>query len=378
MKDLMDGNTTAAWAVKLARVKCVPCFPITPQTELIETLAKWKSEGKWNGEFRTMESEHGVLAAALGAEMTGARTFTATSSQGLELMHEVLPIVSGTRNPLVMVNVSRGISAPITLWTDHNDFLSVRDCGWLMFCCETNQEVLDTIIMAYKISENKNVLLPSLVNMDGFIHSYTRMEVDIPDQKKIDKFLPKLNLKIKVDVDNPLSLGVPVMDEYSFFRVNLHKAQLNALHVIKKVQKEWAKFTKRKYDLVESYKLSDADVALVGMGANATVMKAAIDSLRNKGIRVGLLRLRVIRPLPKDEIYNMLKDIKKIAVIDQNISPGIGGIMFPEIKSCLYDSDAIVCNYVAGLGGKPISQQIYEKFALETLKTKKPFRKFVI
>jgi pyruvate ferredoxin oxidoreductase alpha subunit len=378
MIEILDGNQSACHAVRLARVQSVPCFPITPQTEIIETLAKWKQSGFWNGEYRVMESEHGVLAAAVASEMTGARTFTASSSQGTELMHEIFPIASGTRSPLVMVNVSRGLSAPITLWSDHSDFLSVRDCGWLMFCCETNQEVLDTISIAYKVSENHDVLLPSMVNMDGFVHSYTRTEVEIPEQDKVDGFLPKLRLKIKIDVDNPYSLGVPAMGEYSFFRTQVHKAQLNALDAIHRAQREWARRFGRRYDLVERFHLNDAEVVAVGMGANSTIIKAAVQNLRQGGIKAGFLRLRVVRPWPLQEIRESLQGIKKVLVMDQNLAPGMGGILYPEVHSAVPDKKAVISNFVAGLGGKPIRQQDYESMIMGAKRASKPFRRFMV
>ena len=360
--EILDGNAAAAYAAILARVQCIPCFPITPQTEMIETIAKWKANGKTNIEFNQVDSEHSVISAALGAQMTGARTFTASSSQGLMLMHEILPIVAGTRMPMVMLNVSRGLSAPITLWPDHNDFLAMRDSGWIMICCETNQEVLDTIIMSFKIAENKEVLLPVLVNMDGFIHSYTRTEVKIPMQKKIDKFLPKPNQKYRLDVKKPMTLGAGAMGGYyPFFKSQIHAAQLKALDVIKDVQKQWKAITGRSYSVVEEYKTKNAKAVLVIMGANSTIAKAAVDSLRKQGHAVGILRLRVIRPLPRKDIQKALKNIKHISVFDQNIAPGSGGILHPEIKSCLFEDDKIVSSYIGGLGGKPVSQKDYEK-----------------
>lgn len=378
MKEMLDGNGSASHAARLCRVQSVPCFPVTPQTEIIETLADWNQSGLWNGEYRVMESEHAVIAAAVASQLSGARTFTASSSQGLELMHEILYVASGVRAPMLMVNVSRGLSAPITLWCDHNDFLSVRDCGWIMIACETNQEVIDTVPIAYKVSENHEVLLPSMVNMDGFVHSYTRTEVDIPDQKKVDSFLPRLKMKITLDVDNPLSLGVPATSNYSDFRTQVHKAQLNSLGIIESVQKEWGRRFGRHYGLVERFHLDDADIVVVGMGANSTIMKAAISNLRKRGIKAGFLRLRVIRPWPLQEIREAIGDAKRVLVVDQNLAPGMGGILYPEIKSLIPSSKTVVSNFIAGLGGKPVSQEDYETMIFEAKKTDRPFRRFLI
>ncbi len=374
--EILDGNGAAAVAAKLARVKSVPCFPITPQTEIIETIAQWKANDEMDVEFVQLEGEHSALSAALGSQMTGARTFTATSSQGLLYMHEILPITSGTRMPLVMVNVSRGLSAPITLWPDHNDFLAMRDAGWIMFSCETNQEILDSIIMSYKIAENEKVLLPVLINMDGFIHSYTRTEVDIPKQSLVDKFLPKLKLNVRLDVKNPKTLGTPAMEHYMFFRSQLHKAQLDSKRIIKKVHFEWNKLTGRKYDTVERYKLSDAKAAIIMIGSNTTIAKLAVDKLRREGKKVGLLRIRLIRPFPEKEIRRALKNIKKIAVLDQNISPGRSGILYIETKGVL--DTKMVSNYIIGLGGKPISEKDFTQILLEVLNSNKEQRKWLL
>jgi pyruvate ferredoxin oxidoreductase alpha subunit len=378
MIEILDGNQAAAYAVKLVRVKCFPAFPITPQTEIMETIAEWKADGKINIDFWELDSEHSVLSAALGSEATGARTFTATSSQGLLLMHEILYNVSGLRLPMVMVNVARGLSAPLTLWSDMNDFFAMRDTGWISFICETNQEVLDTIIMAYKIAESEKILLPVLVNMDGFIHSYTRTQVDVPNQKKIDKFLPKLDLDVTLNVKKPKTLGMVVMKEYMFFRSQVHKALLDSKDVIKKVHDQWYKLTKRKYDVVEKYKLNNAKVAVVIAGANSTIAKAAVDSLRKRGIKVGLLRIRLYRPFPEQEIKSALRNIKKVAVLDQNICPGLSGILYPEVKSALFGEKVSVSNYIIGLGGKPVSQKEFENIFRELLRGKEEKRKWLL
>lgn len=379
MKNLLDGNKSAAIAARLARVMAVPCFPITPQTEIIETIQKWKANGEFKGEFTQVESEHSVMSAAIGAAMTGARTFTATSSQGLLLMHEMLPIASGTRTPMVMVNVSRALSAPITLWPDHNDILAMRDSGWITFVCETNQEVLDSVLIGYKVGEDPKITLPVIVNMDGFIHSYTREIVEVPDQKVVDKFLPKeMKLEIKLDVKNPKTLGIPVMAEYIKYRSQLHKAMLDSFAVIKKAQSDWKRLTGRKYDIVESYKLKDADVALVIMGPNTTIARSAVDNLRKKGKKVGLLRIRLYRPFPEKEIKEALAGIKKVVIADQSICPGMSGILYPEIKMALYGSNALVSNYIVGLGGAMLTDQSFMQIFDEVLKSKEELRKWLM
>ena len=379
--DLLDGNSCAAWAARLARVECIPCFPITPTTEIIETFAKWKAKKEKGCDyiFNQLESEHSVGSAVFGSSITGARTFTATSSQGLLLMHELLPIISGSRTPAVMCLVARSLSAPIGLWPDHNDILAMRDSGWIMFIGETNQEVLDTTIMAFKISEDKKLVLPALVCMDGFIHSYTRTEVDVPEQKLVDKFLPKPKWDITLDVDNPKSLSVPAMGlDYMKFRAQLHRAMLDSFDVIQKTFKDWAKLTGRKYDFVEKYKLDDAEAAIVSIGANTTIAKACVDTLRKKGRKVGLLKLLLYRPFPEKEIREALKGIKHIAVVDQNVSPGMGGILYPEIKSALHNGGSIVCNYIIGLGGNFVAEGDYAMIFDDVVKAKQEVRRWVM
>lgn len=367
----MDGNTAAAWAVRLCDVKVVPNFPVTPQTEIIEKLAQWKVNGEWKGEFVDVEGEHSVMSACIGSQASGVRSFTASSSQGTLYMHEVMYVASGMRLPMVMVNVSRGLSAPITLWADQNDILAMRDAGWMIFFSQNNQEVLDTIIQAYKISEDENVMLPALVNMEGFIHSFTREPVEIPDPIEVRKFLPKYNPKVFLDPKKPMCQGVGAMGrDYMEFRAQHHRAQLNAKSKIKEVGKEFGEKFGRKYGLIEKYKMDDADFAFVSTGALSTTLKEAVNRLREKGRKAGLMRLRTYRPFPEEEIQKALEDVKKVAVIDNNVAPGYGGIVFPEIKAALYDNNAMVSDFIVSLGGTHTGLkdflEIYSKMSGDT------------
>jgi pyruvate ferredoxin oxidoreductase alpha subunit len=366
---LLDGNSAAAWGGRLSRAQVVPNFPVTPQTELIEKFAEWKSRGEWTGEFLPVESEHSVLAAAIAASATGTRVFSGSSSQGLMLMHEMVYVASGMRVPVVMINVSRALSAPITLWPDHNDILGQRDSGWLIFFCESNQEVLDTVIQAYRICEDERVLLPAFVNMEGFVLSYTREPTFIPEQKAVDKFLPKFKPKALLDPKKPMAMGVGVMKEYPYFRNQAYLGQRNALDVIQEVHEEWEKRFGRKYGLVEEFMMDGAQACLVSMGANSSIAKSAVKNLRAKGVPIGLLRLRVYRPFPKEQIRESLKEVEAVGMIDQNLSPGYGGIVYPEIRDCLYDRKVPVSDFIAGLGGRHISQQELEQFGMEVLKS---------
>ncbi len=365
-KNLMDGNTAAAWAARLCGVKVVPNFPITPQTELIEKLAEWKANGEWRGEFVDVEGEHSVMSACIGAEASGARTFTASSSQGTLYMHEVMYIASGMRLPIVMVNVSRGLSAPVTLWTDQNDVLAMRDAGWLVFFSQNNQEVLDTVIQAYKIAEDKEIMLPALVNMEGFIHSYTREPVEIPDRLEVSKFLPAYRPRAVLDPEKPMCQGISAMGrDYMEFRAQQHRAQLNAKKKIEEVGKEFGKRFGREYGLVEEHEMKDANFAFVTTGAVSTTVRETVNRLRRKGRKAGLLRLRTYRPFPEEEIQKSLEKVKRVAVIDNNVAPGYGGILFPEVKAALYDNNAVVSDFITSLGGTHVGVkdflEVYKK-----------------
>ncbi|MBW1839613.1 MAG: hypothetical protein JRI49_06715 [Deltaproteobacteria bacterium] len=349
----------------------MPNFPVTPQTEIIETLAKWKDTGEWKGEFLPMESEHSVLSAAVASSAAGARTFTGTSSQGLLLMHEVVYNASGMRLPIVMMNVSRAVAAPITLWPDHNDILDCRDAGWLITFCENNQEVLDSTLQAFRISEDTNVLLPSLVNLEGFILSYTREPTEIPSQTKVDKFLPKFKPKVFLDPKKPMAIGIGVMKEYSYFKSQMHMAQKNAVKVIEDTYRVFAKSFKRKYSLFEEFMMDGANAVIITAGANSTIAKAAVKRLRSKGLKIGLLRIRVFRPFPEEQIRKALSGVQAIGVVDQNISPGTGGIVYPEIRSTMYGYKIPISNFIISLGGKHISQEEFETICLKTLETVK-------
>jgi pyruvate ferredoxin oxidoreductase alpha subunit len=370
-KEIMTGNTAAAWAARLAKPDFIPVYPITPQTEIIETIAYWLANGEFETEYVTLDSEHSVMSAAIGGAAAGGRIFTATSSQGLELMHEMMYIASGLRLPIVLSNVSRGLSAPITLWADHNDFLSLRDCSWVMFHAQNNQEVLDSLLMAYKISEDPNVLLPSVVNMDGYVLSYTEEPTILPAQQDVNKFLGKYKPKHAFfDSKEPMIQGSAVLfpEDYTYFKRQMHKAQLNAFDVIKKVCRQWQSLTGRRYDFIDTYRLDDADVVLVTQGSMSTTAKAEIADLRKKGIKVGLLRLRLIRPFPRKEIRDALNGIPAVGVVDKNIAPGMGGIMYPEIKDCLYDlkTQPSVSNFITGLGGAPETKDMFRHMIEQT------------
>jgi pyruvate ferredoxin oxidoreductase alpha subunit len=358
---LLTGNASAAWAARLADVDYVPAFPITPQTEIIELLAQWSANGEIPARFVSMDSEHSMLTAAGAAAATGARVFTATSSQGLLYGFEMLYTIAGWRVPLVLVNVSRALSSPITLEADHNDILSARDTGFLQIHTETCQEIVDSILMAYRLAEDQRVMLPVLVNLDGFTLSFTREPVALPTLAEVSEFLPAYQpAHAFIRGDRPMAQGAAVLGgaPYSYFRYQQHLAQENALAVHAEVAEAFAARFGRRYGLVESFMLDDAEYALVMSNAFATKGKAAVQRWRAQGIKAGLLRLRVIRPFPREQIAAALAGRGAVAVIDQNLAPGSGGITYQEIASALYQERLRppLVSVIGGLGGKDISE----------------------
>lgn len=377
VKKLLTGNAAAAWGARLARVDYVPAFPITPQTEIIETLADWFASGTMQGKFVTLDSEHSMLTAAGAAAATGVRTFTATSSQGLVYALEVMYSVAGWRVPFVLVNVSRGLSAPITLGPDHNDVLAARDTGFVQLHAETCQEVLDSVLIAYRIAEDPRVSVPVLVNLDGFFLSFTREPVEIPDELQVSEFLPAFEpVQPVFRASNPVAQGVAVLEAsvYSYFRYQLHRAVNNALAVHAEVAADFERIFGRRYGTVEPFRLDDAEVVLVMAGSFTTKAKAAVERWRSQGRKVGLLRLRMIRPLPAADIAAALAGRRAVGVIDQNLSPGLGGILFQELAGALamaIDRPPILRSFIGGLGGKDISQAEFDH-VLEVLESARP------
>jgi pyruvate ferredoxin oxidoreductase alpha subunit len=368
-RTLLTGNGAAAWGARLAAVDYVPAFPITPQTEIIETLGMWFEGGEMNGRMVTMDSEHSMLTAAGAAAATGVRTFTATSSQGLLYAMEMLYTVAGWRVPLVMVNVSRGLSAPITLEPDHNDILAARDSGFLQIHCATCQEVLDSTLMAFRLAEHESVRLPVIVNMDGFYLSFTREPVEIPAPGAAGRFVGKFNAeKTSFRATAPESHAVAVLGggPYSYFRYETHLAALEALGVYCQVAEEFSREFGREHQAVETYRSDDAELVFVMIGCFATKAKEAVNRLRDAGWPVGLVRPRLVRPFPADHLRAALAGKRGAAVIDQNISMGKGGILHGELASVLYghpEAPPVLASYVGGLGGRDISSEEFFEIA---------------
>jgi len=367
---LLTGNAAAAWAARLADVDYIPAFPITPQTEIVELLAQWSASGEMPARFVSMDSEHSMLTAAGAAAAAGARVFTATSSQGLLYGFEVLYTIAGWRTPLVLVNVSRALASPITLEADHNDILSARDTGFLQIHAETCQEIVDSILMAYRLAEDQRVMLPVLVNLDGFTLSFTREPVILPTPAEVSEFLPLYQPRHAfIRGDRPMAQGAAVLGgvPYSYFRYQQHLAQENALTVHEEIAQEFAARFGRRYGLTESFMLDDAEQVLVMSNAFATKGKAAVQRWRAQGVKAGLLRLRVFRPFPARQIAAALAGRRAVAIIDQNLAPGLGGITYQEIASALYQENLRppLMSVIGGLGGKDISEAEFDAVLLD-------------
>ncbi len=343
-------------------------------THIVERLAEFINNGELNAEMIHVESEHSAISAAIGSEATGVRTFTATASQGLALMHEILFIVAGMRLPVVMAVANRALSAPINIWNDHQDSISERDTGWIQLYIESAQEALDTIIQAYKIAENHEVLLPVMVCLDGFTLSHVFEPVDIPNEKDVNKFLPKYNPLFKLDPKKPVTMGpIGFPDTYMEFRQETHEAIIRAKEIIKKTNTEFKKSFNRGYGdgVLETYKIEDAEYAVVAMGTICGTARVVVDEMRKEGKKVGLIKIKCFRPFPKEEITNCCKNIKNIAVIDRNISLGNEGALFTEFKSAFYNQEnkPIINGFVAGLGGRDVTKEHIKKAFERTGKT---------
>ncbi|MDH3511462.1 MAG: pyruvate synthase [Gammaproteobacteria bacterium] len=368
---LLTGNGAAAWAARLAHVDYVPAFPITPQTEIIETISRWTDSGEMPARMVTLESEHSMLTAAGAAAATGVRVFTATSSQGLLYAMEMIYAVTGWRVPFVLVNVSRGIASPVTLESDHNDIMAARDSGFLQLHCSTCQEVLDSILLAYRLAEHQRVRLPAIVNLDGFYLSFTREAVDLPDADTVRRFLKPYDPEnIKFRASQPVSQAVAVLggSQYSYFRYEIHLAALNAIEVYREIAAEFADLFGRSYEAVETYRTEDANIVFLMLGSFATKGKDAVDRLRDGGANVGLVRPRLLRPFPEDEIRRAVTGKQAVIVIDQNLSMGKGGVVHAETASVLYgipDAPRVLLSFIGGLGGRDISaEEFYEMVAI--------------
>ncbi|UCD91870.1 MAG: pyruvate ferredoxin oxidoreductase [Methanobacteriota archaeon] len=361
-EEFFTGNRAAAEAAKLSRTQVVAAYPITPQTSAVEYISQFINNGEMKANMIRVESEHSAMSACVGASLAGARTFTASSSQGLQLMSEVLYFASGMRVPTVMGIANRTLSMPVNIWADHQDSMVNRDSGWIQFYCANAQEVLDNIIQAYKICENEKVLLPAMVCYDGFIISHVAERMDVLTQEQADMFLPEPNGSNRplLDPKEPLQFGEVVYpDWYPDFEYKKHKALLESRETILEVAREYNELFDRSYGLVENYLTEDADIVFMGLGSLTSTTHWVVNELREKREKVGVLKLRVYRPFPDKEVIETCRNAKVVAIIDRDIGYGTTGMLYPDVTRALYplDERPKCLNFIVGLGGKDVTPE---------------------
>jgi len=364
-REYMSGNSALAFAVKLAQPDVVAVYPITPQTSIIEKIAEFVANKEMNCELITVESEHSALAACFGAACTGQRTFTATASQGLAYMSEMLPFVSGNRFPIVMAVVNRGMAAPWTIWGDHQDAISQRDTGWVQIYVENAQDALDTCLQAYRLAEDPEILLPVMVCLDGFTVSHTDEIVEIEESQKVRSFLPPYKPTQFIDFDNPItfSTGVPP-DHYMEYKASQQAGMEKALITLPQIAREFTEhFGRSAPGLLSEYYCEDADHIIVAMGSVVGTIRAVVGKLRAQGKRVGVLAVRSYRPFPAKEIAEALSKAKTIGVLDRDCSYGFEGALSTDVRSVLFGvkSQCSVLSYIGGLGGRDIRPSDIER-----------------
>ncbi len=373
MRKVLTGNHALSYGAKLSRAEVISAYPITPQTEVVELLSQMCASGELKAKFIKVESEHSAMASLIGASAVGVRTFTATSSQGLALMHEMLHWAAGARTPVVMGNINRAFAPPWSVWTEQNDSLSQRDTGWMQLYAQNNQEVLDSVIQAYKVAESLD--LPAMVVLAAFVLSHTSETVDIPAQEKVDEFLPPYKREYKLDPDEPHAFGgLTKPDNYFELRYKIQKAMEKALNKWEEVGEEFEALFGRKYGLVETYKVSDAKNLIISSATIASTARNAVDSLREKGEKVGLLRIRVFRPFPAEMIRRILSSVDKVIVIDRNIGFGSSGIFCQEVKAAMYNEKNTppIFGVIAGLGGRDVTSKDIIEIYEDVIKMEKP------
>ncbi|MFQ6127440.1 MAG: pyruvate ferredoxin oxidoreductase [Thermoplasmata archaeon] len=360
-KRVITGNYSAAYGALLSRAEVIAAYPITPQTFIVEHISEFVSDGLLDAEYMPVESEHSAMSACVAAVATGVRAFTATASQGLALMHEVLYVAAGLHLPMVMAVVNRTLASPIGIWCEHNDTMAERDSGWMQCYVENNQEVLDMVIQAYKVGEDDKVLLPAMVNLDAFILSHTVEPVEFPDQKDVDEFLPRYDPKhAYLRSDDPMVVGSFSSPEYiQEFRYQTEETFHNAKDVIKRVNDEYAREFGRDYGgAVEEYRMDDAEAALMTLGTVTSTARDVVDEYREKGKRVGLVKMRWFRPYPTEIVRDIASRIKALGVYDRAISFGSGGPSYIDTRNALYGHSTIpVIGFLAGLGGRDVMVQ---------------------
>lgn len=357
-KGMVTGNMAAAWGVRSSNVDYVCGYPITPQSEIVETLARWVNSGEMKAKFTNFDSEHSMLAAAGAASLTGARTFTATASQGMLYGLEMLYSIAGWRAPLVLVNVSRGVGMPMILQVEHGDVLAARDSGFVQLHAETCQDVLDFVLLGYRIGEDRRVMLPVIVNMDGFVLSFARENVEIPGASAVSEFLPEYEhpTPLPGDGNRHIAFGPTTTDGfvYTYFKYQLHLASLEAEKVFNESAKDFLEIFGREHRAVETFMTDGADTVFVVTNSYSSIVRSGVMALRKEGERVGMLKINMLRPFPREEVARALGSARAVAVYEQNLAPGRGGIIYPEVVEALYHLPGrpeVVRSFVGGLGG---------------------------
>jgi pyruvate/2-oxoacid:ferredoxin oxidoreductase alpha subunit len=373
MKKVLEGSQAVAEAVRLAKVSVISAYPITPQTHIVEFLSEYCSDGRLSARFLRVESEHSALAALIGAASSGVRTFTATSSQGLALMHELLHWTSGARLPVVMVEVNRALAPGWNIWTDQTDSLAQRDTGWIQLYCENSQETLDTTLQAFRLAELVN--LPVMVVLDAFYLSHTYEPVDIPEQELVDRFLPPYDPKFQIDTKDPCAFGSLVLpNAYMEMRHNIAMAMEEVLSRFPEIDEAFAGIFGRHYGPIQPIACDDAEIILVTSGTVTSTSRQVIQALRARGEKVGLLKVKLFRPFPSEMFRRILGPAKKVAVIDRNFSFGASGIFAQEVRAalCSLPVHPPVFGYIAGLGGRDVTTDILEDIYWRTKKDEVP------
>lgn len=373
MRHVLEGSHAVSEAVRLARAQVISAYPITPQTHIVEQLSEYCANGTLDARFLRVESEHSALAALIGAASSGVRTFTATSSQGLALMHELLHWASGARLPIVMAEVNRAMAPGWNIWADQTDSLAQRDTGWVQLYCENGQEVLDTTIQAFRLAEWVN--LPVMVNLDAFFLSHTYEPVDVPDQKSVDRFLPPYKPRFQLDLANPCAFNqLAPPNIYMEMRHNIQMAMDEALTFLEQMEEEFESILGRRHGAVEAIQCDDAEVILITSGTVTSTSRQVVAELREKGEKVGLLKIKLFRPFPVNMLRERTASASKVAVIDRNFSFGASGIFAQEVKAalCNFPGHPPVYGYIAGLGGRDITMEVIEDIYWLTKKSTAP------
>jgi len=359
MKQVIEGSHGVAEAVRLARVQVVSAYPITPQTHIVERISEFCAGGTLDARFLRVESEHSALAALIGASSSGVRTFTATSSQGLAFMHELLHWASGARLPIVMAEVNRALAPGWNIWTDQTDSLAQRDTGWIQLYCEDGQEVLDTTIQAFRLAEGVN--LPVMVVLDAFFLSHTYEPVDIPAQEDVDRFLPPFQPVFELDTEHPCAFGqLATPNVYMEMRYSIQQAMESAREALARVEDSFNDIFGRRYGCVEAVCTEDAEIVLVTSGTVTSTARLVVEELRSRGQKVGMLKIKLFRPFPREEIRRAISRVPKIAVVDRNFSFGASGIFAQEVRAalCNVHHRPLVFGYVCGLGGRDVTADL--------------------